>query len=185
MTLQPLPRTVYGIALVAFAVANVYVYHTLLAPRTLTVEIFNVGKGGAALVRVPAGPLVLIDTGSDASILRALGEALPPWQRSLDLVILTNTSAHTAGGLPALAERYHLHTLIRFGARGSPTQEQAFAVAARTVTHAHTKQLPYGARLPFSNGASAVIDTARAIRLFFGTVSFTISSSTAPGTHVL
>ncbi len=64
----------------------------------LTVNILDVGKGNAILVHTPSNKTILIDTGADASILRALGENLPMWQRNIDVVILTSSAARAPGG---------------------------------------------------------------------------------------
>ena len=51
---------------------------------------------------------ILVDTGPDAGILRALGLALPMWQRSIDAVILTGTKTSFVGGLPEVQDRYRV-----------------------------------------------------------------------------
>ena len=87
--------------------ANVSVYRTIFIGQALEVTVLDVGeKGSATLVRAPGGATILIDTGPDASILRALGEALPPWQRNIDAVILTSTKKASGGGLPDVLNRY-------------------------------------------------------------------------------
>ena len=94
------------IALLLFA--NFFIYRAILAPRVLTVSALEVGKGDATLIRTPSGKTILIDTGPDASILRALGMALPPWQRTIDAVILTSTKKNFTGGLPDVLSRYNV-----------------------------------------------------------------------------
>lgn len=89
-------------------VANTLIYRAILAPRPLTISTLEVGKGNATLVRTQSGATILIDTGSDASILRALGTILPPWQRSLDAVILTSDKKASVGGLPDVLSRYRV-----------------------------------------------------------------------------
>ncbi len=88
--------------------ANVSLYRAIFAPHALQVRVLDVGKGDATLVRTPDGATLLIDTGPDASILRALGTALPPWQRTIDAVILTNAKKPSAGGLPDVLSRYRV-----------------------------------------------------------------------------
>ena len=93
---------------VFFLAANILIYRAVLAPRTLGVTALEVGKGDATLVRTPSGRTILIDTGPDASILRALGMALAPWQKKIDAVILTSTKKNSVGGLPDVLSRYKI-----------------------------------------------------------------------------
>lgn len=108
----------YWILFLLLLVANILIYKDLYAPSVLEVSVLDVGKGDAVLVQTPSGKTLLIDTGPDASILRALGAALPFWQRNIDLVIITSKAAGSAGGLTEVTNRYRIGTLIRSSARG-------------------------------------------------------------------
>ena len=103
---RSLPTGVYVLLLLILIAANVSIYRMVFAPQMLEVRVLDVGKGDATLVRAPNGATILIDTGPDASILRALGTALPPWQRKIDAVILTSTKKSAVGGLPDVFRRY-------------------------------------------------------------------------------
>jgi len=86
---------------------NISVYRTIAIGQALEVTVLPVSeKGRATLVRAPGGATLLIDTGPDASILRALGNELPPWRRRIDAVILTSTKKASTGGLPDVLNRY-------------------------------------------------------------------------------
>ncbi len=60
--------------------------------------ILSVGNGQAVLLRGPHGS-ILIDAGPSPSRLNdALGQLLPPWQRSIDVLVITApTQGHTGG----------------------------------------------------------------------------------------
>jgi beta-lactamase superfamily II metal-dependent hydrolase len=104
---RTLPSGLYLLLFVGLVVGNISVYRAIFAPSVLQVTVLEVGKGDATLVRSPSGATLLIDVGPDASILRALGTALPPWQRKIDIVILTNnTKKSSIGGLPDVLSRY-------------------------------------------------------------------------------
>ncbi len=108
----------YLLLFIGLVFGNISVYKTIFAPPVLEVRILEAGKGSAILLRGPGGKTVLIDTGSDASILRALGSALPMWERSLDAVILTSRSAASSGALPDVQSRYKVSQVIRSSLRG-------------------------------------------------------------------
>jgi len=64
--------------------------------------VMNVGDGQAVLLRGPQGA-VLIDGGSSPQRLKdELGTYLPPWQRTLDAVVITGPGLGHVGGLAGL-----------------------------------------------------------------------------------
>ena len=130
----------------------------------LTVTVLEVGpvdkQGHATLVRSPNGKTVLIDTGPDASILRALGSALPLWQRRIDAVVLTSSAARSAGGLPAVQSRYRISKIIHIG----------------------NALVPYGTSFLFDGSYIKIIAPA-ALTISYGSSVFKISSSTPAGVY--
>src|SRR3989344_2937998 len=105
---RELPRSFYTVFFFIFIAGNINVYQAILAPPVLEMTVLEVGKGNAVLVHTPHDKTILIDAGPDASILRALGSALPMWQREIDTVILTSSASRSAGGLSAVQSRYHI-----------------------------------------------------------------------------
>lgn len=154
----------YLILFIVLIVANVSVYKTIFAPRVLTASVLEVGPpaggGRATLVKTPDNKTILIDTGSDASILRALGENLPMWQRKIDIVILTSSAARFAGGLSAIESRYRILKIIRIG----------------------DKNIPYGSSFDLDNSGIKIIAPAT-LTISYGTSVFKISSSTPAGIY--
>jgi len=57
----------------------------------------------------------LIDGGADNSVLSKLGEAMPFWDRSIDLVILTHPHADHLDGLVEVLKRYDVGTVLESG----------------------------------------------------------------------
>lgn len=151
----------YFLLLCGLVAANVSIYRTIFAPRALEITVLEVGKGEATFVRTSSGETLLIDAGPDASILRALGSALPIWQRNIDAVILTSTKASLVGGLPEVESRYHVSTPIYIGD----------AVA------------PYGASFIFENSRIKIIAPAT-FAISYGSTLLNISSSTPAGTYI-
>ena len=104
------PTGVYVLLLIFLIGLSAIIYRAVLAPPSQVIAF----AGGGALIE-NYGHTILIDTGSDASILRALGTTLLPWQRSIDLLVLTGTSSKERGGEAALRERYRILETIAFG----------------------------------------------------------------------
>lgn len=156
-----MPRGFYIILFFVLVAGNTSVYRVILAPRALEMAILEAGKSNAVLVHAPYGKTILIDTGPDASILRALGESLPVWQRDIDVVILTSSAAGYAGGLSPVQSRYRISKIIRVG-----------DIVA-----------PYGTSLIFDNTRIEIIAPAT-LTIFYGTAAFNISSSTPAGAYI-
>lgn len=78
----------------------------------LTVTFFETDRGDMVLVRTPNGNSALIDGGRDPfGAVRSLDSALPFWDRSLDLLLVTHPDADHVGGLQAVIERYDVTTI--------------------------------------------------------------------------
>jgi len=76
-------------------------------PGELTVSFLNVGQGDATLITTPSGKQVLIDGGPSGIVLaRELGEVMPHWDRSLDLVILSHPDEDHMAGLIEARSRF-------------------------------------------------------------------------------
>ena len=81
--------------------------------------VLDVGQGDAILVETGRGGRVLIDGGPDPDrLLVELDRHIPPWDRRLDLVILTHPHEDHVAGLPLVVERYAVGRALDTGARG-------------------------------------------------------------------
>jgi competence protein ComEC len=85
-------------------------------PGTLAVSLLNVGAGEAIFIQAPSGKTVLVDGGSDATVLRRLGEVMPWYERSIDLVVLTSPKKEYVAGLADVLSRYRIGKIIYSGA---------------------------------------------------------------------
>lgn len=129
-----IPTWIYFFVFVGLLIGNVKVYQTIFAEPVLTVSVLEAGKTNAVLIKSPGGKTILIDTGSDASILRALGSALPMWQRRIDAVILTSTKKTFSGGLPDVQNRYHVTRTFSTGTSFSLDSISITILAPATLT---------------------------------------------------
>jgi len=75
------------------------------------VYFLNVGQGDSILVKTPDYKYILIDGGEDKTILEQLGEVLPFWERTIDIVVATHPDKDHIGGLFSVLESYHVGTL--------------------------------------------------------------------------
>jgi hypothetical protein len=153
--LGELPRRFYLLLFIVLVAGNVSVYREIFAPEVLRIAVLEMRKkGSAVLVRSPNGATILINTGPDASILRALGRELPPWQRKIDTVLLTNEKSSVTGGLADVTSHYRVKSVVRSGTQFSLGNASINILSSDTFT------------------------------VLYGTTSFTISSSTPAGIYI-
>jgi competence protein ComEC len=98
--------------------ANVFawtVVFDLRQSKFLEVNFFDVGQGDAIFIETPERHQILIDGGPDSTILEKLGQAMPFWDRTIDLVILTHPEEDHLSGLIGVLKRYKVENILWTG----------------------------------------------------------------------
>jgi competence protein ComEC len=114
----------------------------------LTITFLDVGSGGpATVVRANDGTTMLIDGGADGSLLGVeLGRVLPFWQRTIDLVVVTDVRPGHVSGLLPLLNSYHILAAADPGALHPDSVYTAWYTALQQ-RHIPLKRLSRGDRL--------------------------------------
>lgn len=82
----------------------------------LHVSILDVGQGDAILIQTPNRQDILIDGGPSPQTIRLeLGKKLPFWDRTIDLVVLTQPQADHVTGLVEILQTYKIEQIIEPG----------------------------------------------------------------------
>ena len=81
----------------------------------LVIHFFDVGQGDGIFFELPNHVQVLIDGGPGSGILAKLGNEMPFWDHTIDLVILTHPHADHLDGLIDVLKRYDVGTVIESG----------------------------------------------------------------------
>ncbi|MDP2586819.1 MAG: MBL fold metallo-hydrolase [Candidatus Komeilibacteria bacterium] len=81
----------------------------------LKIYFFNIGQGDGMLIRTPTHENIVIDGGPDNSFLSKLGQTLPFYDRTIDLMVLTHPHADHLTGLIPVLERYKVKRVLTTG----------------------------------------------------------------------
>ena len=115
-TLLRQKRTVF-LALVILLTIGVLSVAAVRPTERLRVTILDVGQGESILIQGPDRLTVLVDGGPNpATLVLELGQRLPHWQHSVDLIVLTHPDSDHLSGLMGLLERYDVDHVIQCGA---------------------------------------------------------------------
>ena len=145
------PRTTTGPERAALAVAAIAVSVTGLAAADVVgrpdrLVVLDVGQGDAILVESRDGARMLVDGGPDPDrVLAQLDAVVPPWDRRLDIVVLTHPHEDHVAGLVRVLERYRVGRVFEPGMRGTGPGWEAWDAALRRGPPRGT--LAAGARL--------------------------------------
>jgi competence protein ComEC len=91
------------------------------------ISVLDVGQGDAILVEGDSGSRLLIDGGPDPNrLIVALDGRFPPWDRRIDVLILSHPHEDHAGGLPRLVQSYRIGQIYEPGMLGPGPAYRAF-----------------------------------------------------------
>jgi competence protein ComEC len=96
-----------GLGTLALIAGLVWAANVTLPDGRLHVYFLDVGQGDGILIQTPTGRQVLIDGGaSSVQLLSELGDVMPWWDRSIDMLLATHADLDHVGAHPAVLERY-------------------------------------------------------------------------------
>lgn len=81
----------------------------------LEVDYLDVGQGDAILIKAPGGQNILIDGGPNSRVVERLSENLAPWDRKIDLMVLTHPHDDHVSGLVNILDRFEVGKILYTG----------------------------------------------------------------------
>lgn len=150
-----------GLVLISLLTLTSFIWYLVIfgSAPVLKVAFLDIGQGDSIYIEAPNGNQVLIDGGPNKSVLRVLGEVMPWWDRSLDLVIATHADADHIGGLPAVLTRYEVSVVLSNGQGSKTAIYNSWQKAIETEVKAGAKSLLA------KRGERFILDSARQIYL--------------------
>lgn len=151
-------QTLKLVLLGVFAVAVILIWHAALTSErgVLTVAFLDVGQGDAIYIKSPNGNQMLIDGGPNAAVLRELGNVMPFYDRTIDLVEATHPDKDHIGGIPDVLAHYKVPLILRSGAENDTG---AFEALDQLVHNGAVKEIiaKRGMIIDFGDGVYAEI----------------------------
>src|SRR5947209_5706910 len=130
-----------------------------------TISFLNVGptnqqpQGEAVLIQTPDNKIALIDGGMDAtSLAQELDSHLPPWQRTIDVVISTTQKADHLVGLQDVITRFQVGEVVDAGMLHPSVR---YALLRRTISE---RNLRY---VEIRQGATIAVGSQVALQVFW------------------
>ena len=156
----------------------------------LHIWFLDVGHGQAVLIRTPNGSHILIDGGPSSNRLRqTIGDAIPFWNHTIDLMLVTQTKSAAATALPSLLDRYDVKLALT---TGTASTSDSYTTLMQTLERDHipTQVVSAGYRIETSDHVTLEIlnpqiqtdneakpeDISMVIQVRYGTASFLITS---------
>ena len=94
-----------------FIFVNIFIWSAVFAGEkegVLTVAFLDVGQGDSIFIEAPNGNQMLVDGGSNASVLRELSGVMSFKDRSIDVVVATHPDKDHIGGLIDVFKRFEV-----------------------------------------------------------------------------
>lgn len=98
-------------------VCNVFIWHLLFAKNNglLKVAILDIGQGDSIYVESPSGHQMLVDAGPQGKILKALPSAMSFYDKSIDVLMITNPDADHIAGFIDILKNYRVGLVVEPG----------------------------------------------------------------------
>ena len=114
------------------AVASGIGWHFAFPPKgdhLLTVAFLNIGQGDSIYIEAPNGNQIIVDGGPDDTLLTELGALMPFYDRSINMLVVTNPDKDHYDGFIDLLKQYSVGAVLEPGTH-SPTPTYAKLEAA-------------------------------------------------------
>lgn len=116
-------------------VSNIFIWYAVAYEDRggiLTVDFLDVGQGDAIFIEAPNGNQVIVDGGPDRSLLRELSKVLPFYDRSIDMLVVTNPDTDHFAGFIDVLKNYEVGQVLEPGTVATSETYKAFEKAVET-----------------------------------------------------
>ena len=127
----------YLILFLTITLATLFYFNFVLAkPEDLKIIFFDVGQGDAILLTDSKNSQILIDGGPDDKVLEKLGQVMPFWDKTVEMIILTHPDKDHLTGLNYVLENYQVKRIVFSQTVKETDNYQSFLDLAKTESGA-------------------------------------------------
>jgi len=121
----------------------------------LVVSFLDVGQGDAIFIESPEGNQMMIDGGPDATVLRELGSIMPLYDRSIDMLLVSNPDKDHMAGFIDVVESFSVDMVVEPGTRSDTAVYKEFV---RVVEEKDVQRVIARKGMSFRLGERTVFD---------------------------
>src|SRR6187551_3022552 len=115
-----------------------YVAYSAASRSFLTVAFLDVGQGDAIFIEAPNGNQIVVAGGPDAALLSELGKVMPFYDKSLDMLVVTNPDKdHYAGFIDVM----HQYSVAGVLLPGTHSDTETYKKFENTISAEHIPAL--------------------------------------------
>src|SRR3989339_417908 len=113
---KQLPHLLLLVVVLLLALIPTIISTQLTHAKELQMWFFDIGQGDATSMQTPQGTQILVDGGPDDRVLQKLASIMLPWDRTLDVVVITHPDADHITGLVSVLKQYQVKQIWMTGA---------------------------------------------------------------------
>jgi len=148
----------------------------------------DVGHSNAMLIQSPGGAQILVDGGRFPSrLLTSIGDRMPFYDRTIELLVITQPDEFDTAALPAVLARYDTSAVL---VNGQPNFSAGYEVVQEALSEEEVIEARAGYVVEFSDGLRVEVlhpleqptledslgDVSLVLRMTYGEVSFLLTS---------
>lgn len=105
------------IAVLVLLVINIYLFNLDFSSsqKGFRFAMLDIGQGDALFIESPTGTQVLVDAGPVKKILGPLRKMMSPFDRTIDMIVITNPDADHIGGFADVLKNYKVGLVLEPG----------------------------------------------------------------------
>ena len=120
--------------LMTLFITTVFIWYAVLVEDRrgiLTVAFLDIGQGDAIFIEAPNGNQMLIDGGPPKAVLSALRRVMSFYDRTIDMIVVTNPDKDHMAGFIDVLESYKVGMVVEPGTVGASVEYKVFEQLVR------------------------------------------------------
>ncbi len=121
----------------------------------LRVSFLNIGQGDAIFIEAPSGKQMMIDGGPGRSVLSELGRMMPFYDRSIDMLLVSNPDKDHMAGFIDVLKSYRVESVVE---PGTEPATEVYRVFEEAIRNEHAEKVLARRGMRINLGAETYFD---------------------------